>query len=93
MEGNCRSLQANLYDNLDSFRKEHTIKKILYRDKEWTYYSCGKGKDTIVILPGGLGTGEAAFCYIQSLEKRHKIIAPVYPAINTVDELIEGLRK
>lgn len=89
---NNKSL-AVLYDDLFSFRKEHSVKRLLYSDKEWTYYSCGKGKDTIIILPGGIGTGEAGFCYIQGLEKKHKIISPIYPAINTIEELVEGLNK
>ncbi len=81
------------YDALTLFRREHILKRLLYLDKEWTYYSCGKGKNTIIILPGGLGTGEAAFSYIQSLEKHHRIISPIYPTANTIDELVEGINK
>lgn len=92
MECNNNSFES-LYDNLLTFRKEHSPKKLLCLDKEWTYYSCGKGKNTIIILPEGLGTGEAAFCYIQSLEKSHKIISPIYPLVSTVDELVEGINK
>lgn len=92
-QSNIKDSFKTQYDALTLFRREHTLKRLLYLDKEWTYYSCGKGKDTIIILPGGLGTGEAAFCYIQSLETHHNIISPIYPPVNTIDELVEGINK
>lgn len=92
-QSNIKDSFKTQFDALTLFRREHTLKRLLYLDKEWTYYSCGKGKDAIIILPGGLGTGEAAFCYIQNLEKHHKIISPIYPPVNTIDELVEGINK
>lgn len=83
----------NLKQDFLLFKKEHSLKKLEYLNKKWTYYSCGKGKDTIIILPGGLETGEASFFYINNLERRHKIISPIYPAVNTITELVEGINK
>lgn len=81
-----------LRDELTLFREQHKVKSLLIDDNEWRYFSVGKGENTIVILPGGLGTSEAAFHYIKYFENKYNVIAPIYPNVYTMDELVEGLK-
>lgn len=80
-------------NDLTLFREQHKLKSLLVKDNEWRYFCVGKGDNTIVILPGGLGTGEAAFHYIKYFENHYNVIAPIYPDLYTMDELVEGLKK
>lgn len=74
-----------------SFVESHVPKNLLVGDVLWNYICSGNGDETILILPGGIGSGEAAFHYIDRLERNYKVISPSYPEVNTMDELVAGI--
>lgn len=57
----------------------------------WKYISCGKGKETLVLLPGGFRFPEEWFSLITALETEYKIISPLYPALPTMADHVKGI--
>jgi pimeloyl-ACP methyl ester carboxylesterase len=93
MKTKNKVINVELHEALSLFRNQFALKSLMYQQTEWNYYAGGSGNDTIIILPGGLGTGEAAFLYLLELGKNHKVISPVYPHLDSMDELSEGIKE
>ncbi|HEY6401566.1 MAG TPA: alpha/beta hydrolase [Blastocatellia bacterium] len=78
-------------ERLKAFRSTHSYKHLLFDGVEWEYISCGRGEQTMLLLPGGLTTGESAFPLITAFEKDYRIIAPSYPLSLTMTGLCDGI--
>jgi pimeloyl-ACP methyl ester carboxylesterase len=76
---------------LVQFRASHTKKQLTVAGIEAEYIISGKGAETFVLLPGGLGAGEAWFKLILALEGEWRIIAPSYPLAQTIEHLVTGV--
>ncbi|MFI9551744.1 alpha/beta fold hydrolase [Nonomuraea endophytica] len=74
-------------DRLTAFRATHPAAEAA----GWTYHVAGDGPDTLLLLPGGLRLGESLFCLITAFEDEYRIIAPTYPAVSTVAEVVTGV--
>jgi pimeloyl-ACP methyl ester carboxylesterase len=61
------------------------------RAGDWTYRVGGQGARTLVILPGGVRLGDAAFELYAALGQHLRILAPDYPPLATLPELADGL--
>lgn len=71
---------------LEEFYKNYPLNKISINNKNWEYISCGKGKETLLLFPGGGQTAQGNFRLIQAFENKYKIIIPT---IYDVDGLKE----
>jgi pimeloyl-ACP methyl ester carboxylesterase len=78
-------------ERLLKFRSEHPCKHTNVTGVEWEYISCGNGTEMLLLLPGGLRVAEAAFSLIQMFEDAYRVIAPTYPPLGTMDELVDGI--
>ncbi len=78
---------------LQDFRAAHKLKKLATNNLRWEYISTGKGKKTIVLLPGSIRFAEIWFKLIKILEKEFKVISPNYPEIKTIKEALDGISK
>jgi len=78
-------------ERLFEFRSEHPLKRINVAGVAWEYISCGNGTEVLLLLTGGLRVAEAAFGYIQMFEDTYRVIAPTYPPVGTMGELIDGV--
>lgn len=78
-------------EHLRKFRSEHPCKRIDVAGVEWEYISCGNGSEVLLLLTGGLRVAEAAFGYIQMFEDTYRVIAPTYPPLGTMGELVDGV--
>lgn len=78
-------------ERLFKFRSEHPLKRINVAGVAWEYISCGNGTEVLLLLSGGLRVAEAAFGYIQMFEDTYRVIAPTYPPLGTMGELIDGV--
>jgi pimeloyl-ACP methyl ester carboxylesterase len=76
---------------LFKFRSEHPCKRINVAGAAWEYISCGNGTEVLLLLTGGLRVAEAAFGYIQMFENDCRVIAPTYPPLGTMGELVDGI--
>ena len=76
---------------LAEFRAAHPLKEARIQGKGWEYIACGRGESTILWLVGGLRVADAAYRSIPLMEGSFRIIAPTYPAVTTMAELVDGL--
>lgn len=78
-------------ERLLKFRSEHPCRHVNVAGVQWEYISCGKGTGTLLLLPGGLRVAEAMFALIQMFEDAYHVIAPTYPPVGTMEELVDGI--
>lgn len=76
---------------LRRFRATHSPAGGRFAGAHWTYLTKGHGPDTVLLLPGGLNQGEIYFPLIAALESRYQIIAPTYPPLDTMNQVVTGL--
>ncbi|MGC9348248.1 MAG: alpha/beta fold hydrolase [Anaerolineae bacterium] len=81
---------ANM-EHLLKFRSEHPCHHINVAGVAWEYISCGHGVETLLLLTGGLRVAESAFVLIEQFEDAYRVIAPTYPSVATMDELVDGI--
>lgn len=62
-------------------------KGVIVNSTAWRYYRVGTGTP-ILWLTGGLRRAALGFAFMERLAIRHTVIAPDYPAVQTVDEFI-----
>jgi len=82
---------AEQRDALRTFRAEHPLKQVTINNTEWTYHTAGDGEATVLWLVGGLKKADAAYRSIPLLADDFSIIAPDYPAVNSMQEICDGL--
>lgn len=84
---------ANLFHLLRHFRMTHTYKYINVNGVRWRYLRNGKGKETILLLPGAPGICETSFQHILLLERTFNVLSVIYPAdAKSMNRIIDGLR-
>jgi pimeloyl-ACP methyl ester carboxylesterase len=82
---------AEQVERLKEFRSTHKYKHLLVEGADWEYISCGRGEQTLLLLPGGLAVGESTFPFITAFENKYRIIAPSYVLPLTMTGLCDGL--
>ena len=82
---------AEQVERLKEFRFTHKYKHLLVNHAEWEYISCGRGEQTLLLLPGGLSVGKSTFLLIMAFEKEYRIIAPSYALSLTMTGLCDGI--
>ncbi len=78
-------------ERLIKFRYEHPCKRINVAGVEWEYISSGNGTEILLLLPGGLRVAEATLGFIQMFEDTYRVIAPTYPPLGTMGEVVDGI--
>jgi pimeloyl-ACP methyl ester carboxylesterase len=87
----AESASAALERQLAEFRVGHAPRHVSRGGLEWTYYAGGTGDQTILRLTGALGLAEFAFQQARLLEPQFRVLAPDYPAVGSLAEMIDGL--
>lgn len=57
----------------------------------WTYFTLGQGEKTLLWLVGGLKRADSSSLAIASMTDKFRIIIPDYPAISSMDDLVDGI--
>ena len=78
-------------EQLWRFRETHPYRQLTVDEVEWSYISCGRGDKAILILGGGLSTGESSFRNITRLENYFRVISPSYPPVGQMGAVCDGL--
>jgi pimeloyl-ACP methyl ester carboxylesterase len=78
-------------ERLLRFRSEHPSKHVNINGIHWQYIVCGKGTETLLLLPGGLRLAESAVDYIQMFEDAYRLIVPTYPPLGVMDDIVDGV--
>ncbi|MGH9508486.1 MAG: alpha/beta fold hydrolase [Terriglobales bacterium] len=82
---------VNLAAQLAAFRQGHAYNRRTFGGVEWEYIACGHGEQALLLLPGGLSTGESLYRHLAELEGEFRIVAPSYATVGTMRELCDGL--
>lgn len=77
------------YLNFQAYNKP---KQVNLNGKEWSYYQAGEGKETILLLGGGINFEIVWFPYIEALRNDYTIIVPIYPVVGNLEELLFGIK-
>ncbi len=78
-------------EQLRRFRETHPYKRLTSGGATWSYIASGQGDEALLILGGGLSTGESSFRTITRLEPRFCVISPSYPPIGRMRAICAGL--
>lgn len=76
---------------LHRFRQTHPYRQAIIQGITWEYIISGQGRDTVLLLGGGLSVGETAFQTITRLEDQYRVISPSYPAVGDQVTAADGL--
>lgn len=82
---------AHLNAQLAQFRASQAVAQCRHAGEVWRYRRVGAGPEPVMWLSGALGTGELAFPLILALGEGFCVLAPDYPPVDSLDELVEGL--
>lgn len=82
---------AEQVERLKEFRFAHPYKRLTISGTKWEYISCGRGEQTLLLLPGALSVGESTFPLITAFENEYRIIAPSYALSLTIAGLCDGI--
>lgn len=80
-----------LAEQLRAFRQSHAYTRRTVGGVDWEYNFCGRGHEALLLLPGGMSSGESLYRHIVELEDEFRLLAPSYPAVGTMCELSDGL--
>jgi pimeloyl-ACP methyl ester carboxylesterase len=85
-------IASNLLERqLGEFRTSHAPRHVSRRGVEWSYYTGGDAGEVLLRLTGALGLAEFSFQQIRLFERQFRVIAPDYPAVGSLAEMIDGL--
>lgn len=82
---------AEQVERLKEFRHAHLPKRLTFGGAQWEYIACGRGEQTLLLLPGALSVGESTFPLITAFENEYRIIAPSYALSLRMTGLCEGI--
>ena len=86
-----RDVPVEQVERLHEFRATYPAKHITLDGLEWQHVDAGRGEATIVMLTGALGTAESSWQTIGHLAGNYRAIAPSYPPVATMAELVDGI--
>ena len=72
--------------SLEEFYRQYPLKNISINNKNWEYISCGRGRETLLMFPGGGQTAQGNFRLIQAFEAKYKIIIPTIYDVDSIKE-------
>ncbi len=77
---------SRLAEQLADFRRDHPPRAIEVGGKSWRYIAAGTGDQSLLMLPGALGSAELGFQLIDWWAPHMRIIAPYYVAGRSLAE-------
>ncbi len=91
VKSNFTGASQVLKEQLDSFRATHPVKKLTVHGVELDYLAGGADDETLVLLTGGTNSNELLFQIITAFEHKYRVIAPRYPSVRTMAEVLDGM--
>jgi pimeloyl-ACP methyl ester carboxylesterase len=86
-----QGVPAEARERFSRFRMSHPYTTLAVDGVNWEYIAAGSGKDAVLVLGGGLSTGESSFGSIQRLEGTFRVISPSYPLTGNLEAIADGL--
>jgi len=88
-----RNVPTDQVAHLKDFRRTHPYKYLSVGETSWEYIASGKGKQTLLLLPGALSVGESTFPLITAFENDYRIISPSYSLSLSMTGLCDGIAR
>jgi len=79
------------HNTLRDFRHTHPERIFHNENSDWRYILSGSGDEVVLLLVGGLRVADAAHRNIPMLEDGFRVLTPTYPALDTMNDLADGL--
>ncbi|MCW5851022.1 MAG: alpha/beta hydrolase [Anaerolineae bacterium] len=73
------------------FCAAHPYRRVVYDGAVWEVVLGGQARETLVLLPGALSQGQTAFQWLRAFEGRYRVVAPTYPPLSRLTDLLGGL--
>jgi pimeloyl-ACP methyl ester carboxylesterase len=73
------------------YRENHPPQRVMVEGVAWEYIVAGQGDETLVLLPGALGTPDISWDLVMCLAERRRVVAPSYAPMMTMDALVDGI--
>lgn len=83
-----------LNDELADFRRRNPPRTVDAAGTTWRYVAAGGGgeaTDTLLLLPGALGSADLGFQLISALSRRMRVVSPYYLAAGSVGESLAAI--
>jgi pimeloyl-ACP methyl ester carboxylesterase len=86
-----RAGTASLRERLERFRRTHPYREVTVRGVRWRYMVSGHGDRTLLLPSGGTRVPDMYLLLFEGLEPQFQIVAPAYPPLPTMADLVHGL--
>ena len=83
--------ETDLAETFTRFQETHPYKTLAAGPLSWEYIDCGHGP-TLMLLPGAVSLAHVGFQLIAAMEPDYRVLAPSYPATDTMADLTAGIR-
>jgi len=85
-----RDVQEESLRSLLGFRERWPYRTMMIHGRQWRYIDTGEGEKVLLVLAGGTTVAEVSFNSLTHFAQRYRVIAPDYPPIGSMRELIDG---
>ncbi len=86
-----RDVPPELVTRLRHFRARYPYQRTTIGGREWRYIDTARGEAALLALSGAACIAEMSWQSIEHFAQRYRVIAPDYPAIDTMGELVDGM--
>lgn len=86
-----RDVPSEQAERLLKFRSTSQQRQVKAGKTTWNYLVCGDGDTTVLLLPGEERREDLVFPLIQAWEQEYRVVCPLYPAVPTIEQLVDGL--
>lgn len=80
-----------LVARLQQFRARYPGRRAIVAGTDWHYIDTATGEDSLLVLTGAACVAEMSWLSIDHFAQRHRVIAPDYPALDTMAGLVDGI--
>ncbi|MGD1994366.1 MAG: alpha/beta hydrolase [Anaerolineae bacterium] len=86
-----QDVPAEQFERFKGFHTRYPAEHATVDGVEWTYIDAGAGAETLLLLPGALGVADMGWEQIVDFAQRHRVIAPDYAPLKSMDALVDGI--
>jgi pimeloyl-ACP methyl ester carboxylesterase len=80
-----------LVARLQEFRARYPVREATVAGTRWRYTDTGAGESAMLLLSGAACIAEISWASIEHYAGQHRVIAPDYPALDTMAALVDGV--
>jgi pimeloyl-ACP methyl ester carboxylesterase len=74
-----------------SFCSDCPYRQVTYDRVDWPYLINERSGETLLLLSGALSIPDISWLTINHFAQTYRVIAPAYPAVNTMEALVDGI--